>query len=113
MHVSLNHSFCQCYKIKYLDNSLKTTNEQLKDFAASRTNVLVSFIKNKIRKQPNQSDVNKEEITEQYLESEKKRATEPTQWWLNIYIFVHLIKAPVLAPMIFLLILGNGGKIIK
>jgi hypothetical protein len=57
--------------------------------------------------------VNKEEITEQYLESEKKRATEPTQWWLNIYIFVHLIKAPVLAPMIFLLILGNGGKLIK
>ena len=57
--------------------------------------------------------VNKEEITEQYLESEKKRNTEPTQWWLNIYIFVHLLKAPVLAPMIFLLILGNGGKLIK
>tara|TARA_B110000196_G_C20494280_1_gene363818 strand:- start:117 stop:308 length:192 start_codon:yes stop_codon:yes gene_type:complete len=57
--------------------------------------------------------VNKEEITQQYLESEKKRETEPTQWWLNIYIFAHLIKAPVLAPMIFLLILGNGGKLIK
>ena len=41
-------------------------NTQLKDFAASRTNVLVSFIKNKIRKQPNQSDVNKEEITEKF-----------------------------------------------
>jgi hypothetical protein len=57
--------------------------------------------------------VNKEEITQQYLESEKKRDTEPTQWWLNIYIFAHLIKAPVLAPMIFILILGNGGKLIK
>ena len=57
--------------------------------------------------------VNKEEITQQYLESEKKRETEPTQWWLNIYIFAHLIKAPVLAPMIFILILGNGGKLIK
>lgn len=57
--------------------------------------------------------VNKEEITQQYLESEKKRGTDPTQLWLNIYIFVHLIKAPVLAPMIFLLILGNGGKLIK
>ena len=57
--------------------------------------------------------VNKEEITQQYLDSEKKRATEPTQWWLNIYIVAHLIKAPVLAPMIFLLILGNGGKLIK
>jgi guanosine-3',5'-bis(diphosphate) 3'-pyrophosphohydrolase len=41
-------------------------NKQLKDFAASRTNVLVSFIKNKIRKQPNQSDINKEEITEKF-----------------------------------------------
>ena len=41
-------------------------NKQLKDFAASKTNVLVSFIKNKIRKQPNQSDVNKEEITEKF-----------------------------------------------
>ena len=41
-------------------------NKQLKDFATSRTNVLVSFIKNKIRKQPNQSDVNKEEITEKF-----------------------------------------------
>ena len=41
-------------------------NKQLKDFAASRTNVLVSFINNKIRKQPNQSDVNKEEITEKF-----------------------------------------------
>ena len=41
-------------------------NKQLKDFAASRTNVLVSFIKNKIRKQPNQNEVNKEEITEKF-----------------------------------------------
>jgi GTP pyrophosphokinase len=41
-------------------------NKQLKDFAASRTNVLVSFIKNKIRKQPNQSDINKNEITEKF-----------------------------------------------
>jgi guanosine-3',5'-bis(diphosphate) 3'-pyrophosphohydrolase len=41
-------------------------NKQLKDFAASRTNVLVSFIKNKIRKKPNQNEVNKEEITEKF-----------------------------------------------
>ena len=41
-------------------------NKQLKDFAASRTNVLVSFIKNKIRKQPNPSEVKKEEITEKF-----------------------------------------------
>ena len=41
-------------------------NKQLKDFAASRSNVLVSFIKNKIRKQPNPSEVKKEEITEKF-----------------------------------------------
>lgn len=41
-------------------------NKQLKDFAASRTNLLVSFIKNKIRKQPNSDEVNKEEITEKF-----------------------------------------------
>ena len=41
-------------------------NKQLKDFAASRSNVLVSYIKNKIRKQPNQNEINKEEITEKF-----------------------------------------------
>ena len=41
-------------------------NKQLKDFAASRSNVLVSFIKNKIRKQPNPNEVKKEEITEKF-----------------------------------------------
>jgi len=41
-------------------------NKQLKDFAASRSNVLVSFIKNKIRKQPSPNEVKKEEITEKF-----------------------------------------------
>jgi GTP pyrophosphokinase len=41
-------------------------NKQLKDFAASRSNVLVSFIKNKIRKPTNPEEVNNEEITEKF-----------------------------------------------
>ncbi|MFT7667069.1 MAG: guanosine-3',5'-bis(diphosphate) 3'-pyrophosphohydrolase [Patiriisocius sp.] len=41
-------------------------NKQLKDFAASKTNALVSFIKNKIRKPTNPDEVNKEEITEKF-----------------------------------------------
>lgn len=41
-------------------------NKQLKDFAASRSNVLVSFINNKIRKQPNPNEVKKEELTEKF-----------------------------------------------
>tara|TARA_R110000851_G_scaffold48370_12_gene117039 strand:- start:338 stop:529 length:192 start_codon:yes stop_codon:yes gene_type:complete len=57
--------------------------------------------------------INKDEIVEQYLNTEKRRGDEPSSFWLNFYIFVHLLKAPFLAPMIFLLILGNGGKLIK
>ena len=41
-------------------------NKQLKDFAASRSNVLVSFINNKIRKQPNPNEVKKDELTEKF-----------------------------------------------
>ena len=41
-------------------------NKQLKDFAASRSNLLVSFINNKIRKQPNPNEVKKEELTEKF-----------------------------------------------
>tara|TARA_B100000795_G_scaffold158062_1_gene118762 strand:+ start:61306 stop:63510 length:2205 start_codon:yes stop_codon:yes gene_type:complete len=41
-------------------------NKQLKDFAASKTNALVSFIKNKIRKPTNPDEINKEEITEKF-----------------------------------------------
>lgn len=41
-------------------------NKQLKEFAASRSNALVSFFKNKIRKPSNPEEVNKEEITEKF-----------------------------------------------
>ncbi|WP_203292730.1 RelA/SpoT family protein [Luteirhabdus pelagi] len=41
-------------------------NQKLKDFAASRSNALVSFFKNRIRKPANKEEVDKEEITEKY-----------------------------------------------
>jgi len=42
------------------------TNPQLKDYAASRSNALVTFFKNRIRKPSAISDVHKEEITEKF-----------------------------------------------
>ncbi len=41
-------------------------NKMLKEFAASRSNVFVSFIKSKIRKPSNIPDLNKDEITSKY-----------------------------------------------
>lgn len=41
-------------------------NKQLKDFAASRSNALMNFLKNKIRRSTPSEDVHKEEITVKY-----------------------------------------------
>ncbi|MAM23287.1 MAG: RelA/SpoT family protein [Croceibacter sp.] len=41
-------------------------NHILKEFAASRSNALVSFFKNKIKRQPSSQDINKDEITTNY-----------------------------------------------
>ena len=41
-------------------------NPKLKDFAAQRSNVLMSFIKNRIRKPTNKEEVEKDEITEKF-----------------------------------------------
>ncbi len=41
-------------------------NKKLKDFAASRSNAFVSFLKNKIRKPSQPEDVDRQEITEKY-----------------------------------------------
>lgn len=41
-------------------------NKMLKDFASSRSNVFVSFIKSKIRKPSSSPDLNREEITSRY-----------------------------------------------
>jgi len=44
----------------------KIDNQMLKDFASSRSNALVSYFKNKIKKTPVASDLNKDEITAKY-----------------------------------------------
>ena len=58
-------------------------------------------------------EVNKEQLQENYLDFEDKYNRTPSNVWYNFYIFTHFLKAPLLCPMIILLILGNGGKIIK
>jgi len=57
--------------------------------------------------------INQKQLTENYLEIEKERSGTPSNGWYNFYIFTHFLKAPLLFPMIALLILGNGGRIIK
>ena len=58
-------------------------------------------------------EVNKKQLQENYLDFEDKYNRKPSNGWYNFYIFTHFLKAPLLCPMIILLILGNGGKIIK
>ena len=58
-------------------------------------------------------EVNKKQLLENYLNFEKRYDRTPSNGWYNFYIFTHFLKAPLLCPMIVLLILGNGGKIIK
>ena len=58
-------------------------------------------------------EVNKKQLLENYLNFEKKGNGNPSNRWYNFYIFTHFLKAPILCPMIIVLILGNGGKIIK
>jgi|TARA_R110000744_G_C19325948_1_gene558057 hypothetical protein len=58
-------------------------------------------------------EVNKKQILKNYLNFENRYDRQPTNGWYNFYIFTHFLKAPLLCPMIVLLILGNGGKIIK
>ncbi len=41
-------------------------NQQLRNFASSRSNAFVSFFKNKMRKSPNLDEINKDEITVKY-----------------------------------------------
>ena len=58
-------------------------------------------------------EVNKKQLLENYLNFEKRYNRKPSNGWYNFYIFTHFLKSPLLCPMIILLILGNGGKIIK
>jgi len=56
--------------------------------------------------------INEKDIREGYLSFEEKRKGTPTSNWYGFYIFTHILKAPFLAPMILILILLNGGKLI-
>ena len=57
--------------------------------------------------------INEKDIREGYLTFESKRGDSPTSNWYGFYIFTHILKAPFLAPMILILILLNGGKLVK
>jgi len=57
--------------------------------------------------------LNEKHLQKNYLKIEKERNGTPSNLWYNFYILTHFLKAPLLFPLIFVLILGNGGKIIK
>jgi len=58
-------------------------------------------------------ELNKKVLYNQYMELEGEHKREPSEWWFNFYILTHFLKAPFLCPMILLLMLSNGGKIIE
>ena len=57
--------------------------------------------------------INEKDIYSSYLSFESRRGDEPTNKWYVFYIISHILKAPILAPMILILILLNGGKLVK
>ena len=57
--------------------------------------------------------LNEKQLQENYLKIEEERKGKPSNGWYNFYIFTHFLKAPFLFPIIFLLILRNGGKLLK
>ena len=58
-------------------------------------------------------ETNKKQLLKNYLNFEKRINRTPTSGWYSFYVFTHILKSPVLCPMIVVLILGNGGKLIK
>ncbi len=57
--------------------------------------------------------LNEKQLQENYLKIEEERNGTPSNGWYNFYILTHFLKAPLLFPLIFVLIVRNGGKIIK
>ena len=57
--------------------------------------------------------INEKDIHGSYLSFESKRGDNPSNKWYVFYIITHVLKAPILAPMILILILLNGGKLVK
>ena len=58
-------------------------------------------------------EINKKTLYNQYLELEEEYKIKPSNGWFTFYLLTHFLKAQFLCPMILLLILGNGGKIIE
>ena len=56
--------------------------------------------------------INYEKMVQNYLDLEKEYKRQPSSGWFNFYIVVHFLKAPLLAPLIFALVLRNGGKLL-
>lgn len=57
--------------------------------------------------------INEDSIRNGYLSFESRRGDNPSTKWFVLYIISHIIKAPLLAPMILILILLNGGKLVE
>jgi hypothetical protein len=57
--------------------------------------------------------INEDSIRNSYLSFESKRNDSPTTKWYILYVMSHIIKAPLLAPMILILIMFNGGKLVE
>jgi len=57
--------------------------------------------------------LNEKQLQENYLKIEEERNGTPTNGWYNFYILTHFLKAPLLFSLLLVLILLNGGKIIK
>jgi len=57
--------------------------------------------------------INEKDIYGGYLSFESRRGDEPTNRWYVFYIITHILKAPILAPMILVLLLLNAGKLVK
>ena len=56
--------------------------------------------------------INSEEIKKSYLSFEDRRGGVPSEGWYTFYVLTHILKAPLLAPYIGILMLLNGGKLI-
>jgi ABC-type uncharacterized transport system permease subunit len=57
--------------------------------------------------------INEDDIRNGYLSFESRRGDKPSTKWYIFYVISHIIKAPLLAPMILILILLNGGKLVE
>jgi len=57
--------------------------------------------------------INEKDIRNGYLSFESKRGDSPSSKWYVFYIMTHVLKAPILAPMILVLIVLNGGKLVQ